>query len=1364
MAAIAVDRQGRQRGKCNECECVLYCLPQEENSHRCEYCGHYPTAHALVASSATSPVAPVAGLEDQEPPQPSLSQLLGFNKKEKERSIEERRRLLKLPPTPTKQPQPSDSSPPAAAASTVHLPPASPNFGMDDEEDDELLVVVGEPTTLSSEDEKEPRETLAEEGAVELGLGSDEEIAEDQMDEEVFAESTEETTNETERNVPSLSWADEATPVAEAPEDISKPKEEETKDKDKVEEVAGDEEEADEELEVETELYASYKPQTPGEWQAVGEIAHPAFLMEATSLAAIIAPKCNYIPLLPDGCLERGKLSTVQLEAVCQAGSRHELMLEDGERAGYFIGDGTGVGKGREIAAIIVDNYLRGRRKAVWMSMSPTLLYAAKRDMEDIGAGFIPLHEVPSSYDELTFEEGVLFLTYSKLVSKSIGQQKTRYQQLIDWLRREPQSTSDDEGKDAAPSTPEFEGVIVLDEGHRAKNLVPESSGQSSKTGILVSRLQKDLSKARLVYSSATGATEARNMGYMARLGLWGPNTGFSDFKEFKKLLTEAGLGSMELVAMEMKRKGMYCSRHLSFKGVDFDILQYPLKEEEKVEYDEVARLWQELVPAYLQALEDSDLPLPEQRWRKALLWAAHQRFFILLALCYKVEHVVKMVEDYAESHAVVIGMFSTGEAQLEYDLAKRKLKAKQARTKKKKDKKAKSGKSFEGLCDMTNNISKFLEKWFLVENACGDDMPVWRDKRDELLRKTKQITLPCNPLDLLIHHLGGSDKVAEITGRRKAMVWNARLKRFVVSVRDPNVQNLSERDAFMDGEKMIAIISEAGSVGISLQADRGCLNQRRRLHIIVQLPWAADKAMQQLGRTHRSNQHSAPHYKLVVTELGGEWRLASAVAQRAASLGALTSADRRAAGAASSSLSKYLINTEYGNKALSELEEMCRQASIPDQPLANLRSLADQAESIRLFQKEQPLKKFLNRIMGLEVNCQNALFENFYRIYLELVQDAKKKGVYSESIMDVKATYESSPDVIDTASGPLTCYRLVTDRGLSWEDALHRYLHTQHKDNNSCIAECGFYKQNLSGDVVLALPTADGKKWDLFKPNIGRVPGKVDDDYLLSKYTFLPLNDPRKKRKQKKRADDDESDDVDDEDSQLLGGEVKGLWKQKYEESSGYGIGKRHFRRGLLTGSVLPFFRIIRSLCHLGLNRLDDDITARGGSSAYNNYRRRQQEQEVIIILGDDEEQQPVTEKRKHNEEQEEDEEDAEQEPTSNKRRKTNSSFRPASALAQLPPPPPPSLRNNRSQRANLKRLRLWRVVDATGEKKAEIGVGVEEAGYEGILSSIRWEVERRRSQLLSTPIDQQLQPHITESAALSFFSISRNDGEKKT
>lgn len=53
------------------------------------------------------------------------------------------------------------------------------------------------------------------------------------------------------------------------------------------------------------------------------------------------------------------------------------------------LGDGAGVGKGRTVAAIIFENYLLGRKRSIWLSVSSDLKYDAERDLRDIGAGNI---------------------------------------------------------------------------------------------------------------------------------------------------------------------------------------------------------------------------------------------------------------------------------------------------------------------------------------------------------------------------------------------------------------------------------------------------------------------------------------------------------------------------------------------------------------------------------------------------------------------------------------------------------------------------------------------------------------------------------------------------------------------------------------------------------------------------------------------------------------------------------------------------------------------------------------------------------------------------------------------------------------
>ena len=83
-------------------------------------------------------------------------------------------------------------------------------------------------------------------------------------------------------------------------------------------------------------------------------------------------------------------------------------------------------------------------------------------------------------------QEGVIFLTYASLASSSDAG-LTRLDQLAAWC-----------GED-------FDGLVVFDESHKAKNLVPDSGAKPSKVGAKVLELQLRLPKARVVYCSATG-------------------------------------------------------------------------------------------------------------------------------------------------------------------------------------------------------------------------------------------------------------------------------------------------------------------------------------------------------------------------------------------------------------------------------------------------------------------------------------------------------------------------------------------------------------------------------------------------------------------------------------------------------------------------------------------------------------------------------------------------------------------------------------------------------------------------------------------------------------------------------------------
>ena len=324
---------------------------------------------------------------------------------------------------------------------------------------------------------------------------------------------------------------------------------------------------------------------------------HRDAIVESSSMAAIAPPDPTYEPSLPDSLLKgvRGypneaaghkghaaeALSAAQLETVVYAGQRHAQSNSDGTRCGFFIGDGTGVGKGRQIAAVIIDNIGRGRYRHIWISISTALYYDCQRDMEDLGRSMVPVHPLhKTAYGEPLTEDGIMFCTYQSLIAKNKNAE-SRLDQLVEWCAR-----GDD--PDA------FDGCLVFDEAHRAKNLqVDAARGKGSKTAEAVLEIQRRLRNARILYVSATAAAETKDLGYMTRLGLWGLGTPFKDFEAFSKGIDRAGVGGMELVAMDMKSRGLFVARMLSFSGCSFEKVTCALSEFERTLYDQATSWWE---------------------------------------------------------------------------------------------------------------------------------------------------------------------------------------------------------------------------------------------------------------------------------------------------------------------------------------------------------------------------------------------------------------------------------------------------------------------------------------------------------------------------------------------------------------------------------------------------------------------------------------------------------------------------------------------------------------------------------------------------------------------------------------------------
>ena len=365
--------------------------------------------------------------------------------------------------------------------------------------------------------------------------------------------------------------------------------------------------------------------------------------------------------------------------------------------------------------------------------------------------------------------------------------------------------------------------------------------------------------------------------------------------------------------------------------------------------------------------------------------------------------------------------------------------------------------------------------------------------RREALL--VRMACLPAVPgvLDALLEALG-TDCVAEITGRARRVVM--REGRRCVERRGSAAAR-AETDAFMRGDKRVLIFSDAGGTGRSYHADLSAGNRQRRVHYLVEPGWRADAAIQGLGRSHRTHQASAPLFRPVITDIQGEKRFTSTIARRLDSLGALTRGERRTAGAGlfraednlESPWARRALLVFYGALAFGDLACMTLEAFTGKTGLR----LLDPDGGLKPSDALPPIHTFLNRLLALRIDDQNALFSAFDAILSGILERAAASGELDRGLEDIDAeelqVLDQETIRTDVSTGAETALVtfslrvrrdiLISEAALAWAAGVAHRLVVNEKSGRAAIAELGLTTATDQDRLVAAvrLVRPDGRQ-----------------------------------------------------------------------------------------------------------------------------------------------------------------------------------------------------------------------------------------------------------------------------------------------
>lgn len=243
----------------------------------------------------------------------------------------------------------------------------------------------------------------------------------------------------------------------------------------------------------------------------------------------------------------------------------------------------------------------------------------------------------------------------------------------------------------------------------------------------------------------------------------------------------------------------------------------------------------------------------------------------------------------------------------------------------------------------------------------------------------------PISPIDYMHNELRKAGyKTDEITGRTNTLDYSTGTP--LLATRSANIkQRVGAVRGFNNGDTDVIILNQAGSTGLSLHASDKFKDQRKRHMIIVQPEKNIDTHMQMLGRVHRTGQIIAPAYSQMMADIPAEMRPAAVLLKKMASLNANTTASRKSSVTAEGVVD---FMNEYGGQVVQEYlrDNPDVMDAIGGDKIIKLSD--DPSEAT-----EGDIRKFTGYVPILPIKEQEEIYKDIIERYNELLERENSMG-----------------------------------------------------------------------------------------------------------------------------------------------------------------------------------------------------------------------------------------------------------------------------------------------------------------------------------------------------------------------------------